>query len=694
MPGEPYRPVMQAALLLAERMKMARITHGASARTVRHLITAAALAALASPAMAQVSQVNLTFGGAEGGFGNTGFDAAYNPDASGYNVNFGGNNKLGILTLDGDTFGNYENDPDTAKNFFYKNFNVGDRAVAEARVNVLNLNANFHGGGIWMGTDQDHYIRLGLVFNSFEGGVTVEALRENEDRWTTNGTYPNRPGFDIESRNTGINDASTQNGSNPTGRDVTAILRLVRDKHAVAAYYSLDNGATFIRAGGDGYSFNALATDATTLPIDNRTTLNGPPTSTDSPTVEGGFKIGAYGLGGGGAQRAVVQFDTFDGITGTPTYTGADSGEWTTGANWNNNNGLGAPTNIESTAVFPTTGAARNITVASNITATNVRFESAAGTTVSGTGEVRFDWFFFPTHPTYYTDGPGTVSVTAGTHTISAPTTTAHLHNFDIASGATLNLSNMTASPVDNLDAGVRKIGAGTMQVNRLLTANAVVEAGTLRVTANGTSTGVSTLRNINVTTTVGSTAKLDLTNNAIVVDYNTGDTSPLASVTAQVKAGSASNWSGPGITSSSAAADGRRAIGIVEASDLGANIPALFGTVDATAVLLRYVYKGDTNIDGDVDFDDLVSLAQNYGSAATRWFTGDFNYDGATNFDDLVPLAQNYGAADALTDEQLASLGADFADDWALAMSLAPEPATLSSLALLASTLVRRRKA
>ena len=27
------------------------------------------------------------------------------------------------------------------------------------------LNVNFHGGGIWMGTDQDHYARLGVFHN-------------------------------------------------------------------------------------------------------------------------------------------------------------------------------------------------------------------------------------------------------------------------------------------------------------------------------------------------------------------------------------------------------------------------------------------------------------------------------------------------------------------------------------------------
>jgi hypothetical protein len=674
----------------------------ATRRSLYLVVAATVLTIGSAAAFGQVSSLNLDFNGGGGGVLNTGFESAYNPDASGVLVNNAGNGKLGILTQPGDTFGNYENDPDTAKNFFYTNFNVGDRAVLEARVNALNLNENFHGGGIWMGTDQDHYIRLGLINNGFEpqptgstGNVVVEALRENEDRWPTNGVYPNRPGFDIEGRSLGIADSSTATvGGAPNGRDVTAILRLVRDHHAVAAYVSTDNGATFRRVGGDTYSFNALATDATSLPIDNRTVADPNNADKTSHTVEPGFfKVGAYALGGG-SSGAVIQFDSLSAITGTPTYTGAAVGEWTTNSNWNNNNGVGAPTNIESTAVFPTTGSARTITVATPITATNVRFESAAGTTVSGAGEVRFDWFFFPTHPNYYTDGPGTVTVSVGSHTISAPSVVVHLHNFDVASGAMLTLSNMTASPVDNLDAGVRKLGVGTMAVNHLLTPTVNVQAGTLRVTANGTATGVSTVQNITVVTTAGSTAKLDLTNNSAIVEYGVSPAvSPLDGTTALIKSGyNGGTQAGAGIISSTAIVDGKHALGIAEASDL-VTVPALFGTVDSTAVLIRYTLKGDANIDGGVDFADLVRLAQNYNSpAATRWFSGDFDYDGDTDFQDLIPLAQNYNLSAA--EDDIATIGgSDFAADWALAQSLVPEPTSLVALSMLGGALVRHRR-
>ena len=50
-------------------------------------------------------------------------------------------------------------------------------------------------------------------------------------------------------------------------------------------------------------------------------------------------------------------------------------------------------------------------------------------------------------------------------------------------------------------------------------------------------------------------------------------------------------------------------------------------------------------NDDGVVGFDDLVVLAQNYGSAGKTFSTGNVDYsaDGLVDFNDLVILAQNY---------------------------------------------------
>ena len=53
----------------------------------------------------------------------------------------------------------------------------------------------------------------------------------------------------------------------------------------------------------------------------------------------------------------------------------------------------------------------------------------------------------------------------------------------------------------------------------------------------------------------------------------------------------------------------------------------------------------GDANLDGTVNFPDLLILAQNYGrTSGVDFTTGDFNDDGRVDFSDLLLLSQNYG--------------------------------------------------
>ena len=86
---------------------------------------------------------------------------------------------------------------------------------------------------------------------------------------------------------------------------------------------------------------------------------------------------------------------------------------------------------------------------------------------------------------------------------------------------------------------------------------------------------------------------------------------------------------------------------------------------------------RGDTNGDGVVNFLDLLSLAQHYGTPGTV-ADGDLNWDGQVNFSDLLMLAQSYGTRSAT------GLGAEAA--------AVPEPALLAVLAW--TPFLRRRRA
>ena len=60
-----------------------------------------------------------------------------------------------------------------------------------------------------------------------------------------------------------------------------------------------------------------------------------------------------------------------------------------------------------------------------------------------------------------------------------------------------------------------------------------------------------------------------------------------------------------------------------------------------ANAVRTR---RGDTNLDGRVDFGDFLELAANFGHTEARWSQGDFNGDGVVDFADFLLMAANFG--------------------------------------------------
>jgi hypothetical protein len=97
----------------------------------------------------------------------------------------------------------------------------------------------------------------------------------------------------------------------------------------------------------------------------------------------------------------------------------------------------------------------------------------------------------------------------------------------------------------------------------------------------------------------------------------------------------------------------------------------------------------GDATLDGAVDFNDLVKLAQHYNVADGNrsWADGDFTHDGNVDFGDLVDLAQHYNLAAANTSA--------FSTDFRAAMAAAevPEPSTGLTLLVTAMLCATRRR-
>lgn len=73
---------------------------------------------------------------------------------------------------------------------------------------------------------------------------------------------------------------------------------------------------------------------------------------------------------------------------------------------------------------------------------------------------------------------------------------------------------------------------------------------------------------------------------------------------------------------------------------------------VDANGVLtIRQTMAGDANMDGKVDFDDILALFPNYGTTSGMvWSGGDITYDDKVDFDDILALFPNYGGGSAFS--------------------------------------------
>jgi hypothetical protein len=216
----------------------------------------------------------------------------------------------------------------------------------------------------------------------------------------------------------------------------------------------------------------------------------------------------------------------------------------------------------------------------------------------------------------------------------------------------TLNASG----PVTLVNNPGASLATPTLTVN-MTAANLTFEAPVTQIAslnlASGTRASIANGGNRVLVTqllSLAQNARLDITSNSLIVDHgNSG--SAAASVVALIKSAfqpaAPQHWMGPGITSSNAAADPGKAVGYASSQELlGAAGGTFMGVdVDATAMLVTFTIAGDANLDRQVNFGDLVRLAQSYNSATAGWVNGDFTYDDAVNFTDLVVLAQHYNS-------------------------------------------------
>ena len=235
------------------------------------------------------------------------------------------------------------------------------------------------------------------------------------------------------------------------------------------------------------------------------------------------------------------------------------------------------------------------------------------------------------------------------------------------------NRNPLASSWIGRLNTGLAAIALSAMVAS---SAHALVETMNSLTIAPG---GVLNIKNNNVVVTSGNMG-------ALVGATYTGISGYLQT---GLLNGPNVYWDGPGINSSVAANETLTAVGIASNTDQQyATWPPLTPVaVGANAVLIKYTWLGDTNLDGvvDVDFDYGNFILGLTNSVPAAWQYGDFNYDGVVDQDFdygdfLLGLLGQTGP--------LASQGSSAA----ASVQVVPEPSSIGLVAVAALGILSRR--
>jgi hypothetical protein len=341
------------------------------------------------------------------------------------------------------------------------------------------------------------------------------------------------------------------------------------------------------------------------------------------------------------------------------------AGTWGTNSNWL----VGVPDSNVSNARFGSAITSdATVTLDGPRTTKYLKFDNASASyRIEGTDAIQLDAQGAAALPVY-------IEAIAGEHEIAAPVTLVDNGRFIVQSGARLTISGDVAGS----GRGLTKRGAGDLEMKNIRVSALALDEGVTRILAGNTiENSISRIAGLSLN---GGT--LDLADSGLIFEYT--DTSPLADFQQAINLG---------LVFSSLQTSSSQIVPL-EASLLA--VTSFAGiAVDDTAVIVRHVLKGDTDLSGTVGFEDLLALAQNYNpeGSGTTWVTGDFDGNGVTDFNDLLVLAQNYNQNLLVAQGNTAgSLSPAFAADFARVVAVIPEPATLGLIAGLSLLAARRR--
>jgi hypothetical protein len=313
---------------------------------------------------------------------------------------------------------------------------------------------------------------------------------------------------------------------------------------------------------------------------------------------------------GGAAPTTTVALDGSNNLTVTDS-AGKNDALTVTADTANSRYVITDPNNPIATAISGATGnGTSTVTVPfASVTGSRVNVNTAGGNdsiTINGTAK-----------PVTVDAGVGVDGITVSEGSASAPVTIAPALGNDAVNVNTDNTGAASVTFAAAQHLGALSIGSGGIATLSAPASSALV---------------VQSLA-------ISGTGKLDLRDNDLVVDY--ASTSPIG-----VWNPATSSYTG--ITAllaskaimTSLASGTYKGLGVAETSQVGTSFDG--ETFDTTAVVVKYTYLGDVDLNGVINILDYTRMDQGNGAGSTGWYNGDLNLDGKVNIQDYVIIDQN----------------------------------------------------
>jgi hypothetical protein len=242
---------------------------------------------------------------------------------------------------------------------------------------------------------------------------------------------------------------------------------------------------------------------------------------------------------------------------------------------------------------------------------------------------------------------------TSGADTIDITTAPTQPITFNGAGGANaINIHGGTATLANDVGAASASANV-TIDTGATALFNASQHLSTLDV--DGSATLAAGADKVIVATSLSVAGRLDLKDNDLVWDYS--GPSPLGTFSAGQYNGAiglvanaitGGTWSGNGIVTTMPAAVAPQhltIIAVAEASALPGISPFDGVTLDGDAILFKYTYVGDTNLNGVIESDDFFNIDSAFPASGSVFgqTNGDFDLNGAIDADDYWLLDANY---------------------------------------------------